>query len=73
MKVIVTSKFWRPVLSQIWNHNRRIGEFVVFGSPFDGAVAANTKFDILFAKKSQKQKMTLIFGILIVESLTTVL
>lgn len=67
LQIIVTSKFWRPVHSEI--HKKEPERFLIFGAPFVIAIAAITKFDVLFANRkrmsgptSQQYKFQLILG-----------
>lgn len=46
LQIIVTSKFWRPVLREIYN--KQMKDYLIFGSSLDIAFAANTKFDVMF-------------------------
>lgn len=56
-KVIITSKIWRSSFTGSRD------DFLIIGSPLDVAIAANTKFNILFAQRSQGYKLKLILGI----------
>lgn len=71
IKVIVTSKIWRTMLSLIQNNakRRRSNDFVIFGSPLDVAIAADTKFDILFTEKFHGSRLELILGMDAIEDI----
>lgn len=62
MKVIITSKFWRSVLTEIQNCDKRIDDYLIIGSPLDVAIAADAKFDILLTERSSGNKLKLILG-----------
>lgn len=62
MKVIITSKFWRSVLTEVQNCDNRINDLLIIGSPLDVAIAADAKFDILLAQRSSESKLKLILG-----------
>lgn len=49
LQVIITSRFWRPVHQKI-NDNISM-DHVIFGGPLDIAIAANTKFDVIFVDR----------------------
>lgn len=62
VKVIITSKLWGTVLSEIQNDDSCSKKFLIIGSPLDLAIAANTKFNVLFTQGSHGDKLKLIFG-----------
>lgn len=69
-QIIVTSRFWGPVHREIYNE--RIRDCLIFGAPLDIAIAANTKFDVLFANRENmfeptalKYKLGLILGMIV--------
>lgn len=55
MQIIVTSKFWRPLHREIYNEQTK--DYLIFGAPLDIAVAANTKFDVIFADREQMSQI----------------
>lgn len=64
-QIIVTSKLWRPVHHEIYYDKTK--DFLIFGAAFDLAIAAKTKFDVMFLDKrkmsspdSQNYKMRLV-------------
>lgn len=69
IKVIVTSKIWRTMLTQIQNNANRSHDFVIFGSPLDIAIAADTKFDILFTNTFRGSRLELILGMTLFEDI----
>lgn len=66
-QIIITSKFWRPVHQAIYYNQTE--DFLIFGTALDLAIAANTKFDVMFIDKkemstnvSQNYKLRLVLG-----------
>lgn len=51
LQIIVTSTSWRPVHREMYNKQTK--DYLIFGAPLDIAMAANTKFDVIFANKQQ--------------------
>lgn len=50
-QIIVTSKYWRPVHTHIFNEKSK--DYLIFGTSLDIAMAANTRFDAMFVNKPQ--------------------
>lgn len=67
LQIIVASKFWKSVHAEIYAE--QIKDYVIFGAPLDIAIAANTKFDVVFINRremsqapKQNNKLNLVLG-----------